>query len=155
MAKGDLTQRIESNCTGTFGELRDHANQTIDSLVEIVQHGDDRAERQAPGVEPQDDVERDQHERDRHRHDRGIAQLVADLRAHDLERRDAHARIELHERVLEDRRQVDILHGGARPRRNLLPKKRLLKIPPNHHRLKIPYLINLSYGALSQQKAAP
>ena len=51
----------------------------------VVHHGEDGAERQSPGVEAQDDVERDQHQRHRQRLDGRVAQLVADLRTHDCE----------------------------------------------------------------------
>ena len=54
----------------------------------VVHHGEDGAQRQPPGVEAEDDVERDQHQRHGQRHDGRVAQFVADLRTHHLERGD-------------------------------------------------------------------
>jgi len=36
LAQGDLTQRIERDFGGTFGELKDHANRTVEALARIV-----------------------------------------------------------------------------------------------------------------------
>jgi methyl-accepting chemotaxis protein len=36
LAEGDLTQRIDAQYQGTFGELKDDANRTVQSLAEIV-----------------------------------------------------------------------------------------------------------------------
>jgi methyl-accepting chemotaxis protein len=36
LAKGDLTEKITNEYKGTFGQLKDDSNQTVDRLTEIV-----------------------------------------------------------------------------------------------------------------------
>jgi hypothetical protein len=99
--------------------LRDRKNAEHEDR--IMHDGENRAEREAPGVKPKCDVNEDQQEREAERHDRAFLKLVTHLRADDVEPQNLRARVDGFEGLIEfgaDRSPV-LSRSGRQPDRDI------------------------------------